>query len=108
MKRKIRDLSQKEVLSLAIAIERSNFLSLKAFSIFFEGRDDFDISFRFKELANEELEHEAILKRRYHEMFGDDPPETVDFEFDDEERKIVLNIFENINHEYFDKVQKVF
>ena len=108
MKRNLQDLTPQEVLSLAIGIERSNYHSLKAFSQFFEGRDDYDIAFRFRELANEELDHEAALKRRYHEMFGEEAPETVDFDFEDGEKTALLNPFAGQDRSYFDKARKIY
>jgi len=108
MKKNIQDLTEKEALSLAITVERSNYLSLKAFSQFFEGNDELEIALRFKELADEELEHEAILSRRYFELFGVESPEGVDFEFDDPEKKLLMNAFESTDIGYFDKAQKVY
>jgi len=108
MKKFIQELTQKEVLSLAISIERANYLSMKAFAQFFEGNDELDIAIRFRELADEELEHEAILTRRYFELFGEETPDTVDFEFDDLDRKTLKNEFEGMPPSYFDKAQKVF
>jgi hypothetical protein len=108
MMKKIQELTVKEVLSLAITIERSNYLSLITFSQFFEGNDELDIAFRFKELAYEVLEHEELLQRMHMDMFGVSTPEPFNFDLDDPEREILLNVFKDKNPDYFDKAQKVF
>jgi len=108
MKSKIQNLSPQEVLQLAISIERSNYLSLKTFSQFFEGQNELDIALRFTEMANEELEHEAILKRRYVEMFGEYQPEAVNVDLDGPERELMLNVFKGKDAAFFDRARKVY
>ena len=106
--KKIQELTVKEILSLGITLERSNYLSLVTFSQFFEGNDELDIAFRFKELAYEELEHEALLQRMYKDMFGVSTSAPLNFDFDDPERDILLSVFKGNHPDYFDKAQKVF
>lgn len=108
MKTKIQELSPKEVLSLAIFVERSNYHSLNAFAQFFEGNDEYEIAARFKELAQEELGHEKLLTRRYEELFGGGTPEPVDFQFGDGERDALLNVFRDKQNGFFDKARKVY
>ncbi len=106
--KKIQELTVKEILSLGIILERSNYLSLVTFSQFFEGNDELDIAFRFKELAYEELEHEAHLQRMYVDMFGVSTPDPLNFDFDDPEREILSSVFKGHHPDYFEKARKVF
>ena len=69
MKRPFENLSAQEVLSLAINVERANASRFRSFAAVFGGYDE-KVARRFAELAAEEDQHEAILRKRYETHFG--------------------------------------
>lgn len=69
MTRAFQELSPKEVLALAIHVERANSRRFRAFADVFRGFDE-DIASRFALLATEEDQHEAILVERFRKVFG--------------------------------------
>jgi rubrerythrin len=72
--RSFNSLSPREVLALAIQVERHNVGKFRAFAAAFRGYQD-AVADRFEELAAEEEGHEAMLRRRFEEQFGGDIPE---------------------------------
>ena len=71
--RAFESLSPREVLALAIQVERANTRRFQAFADVFRGYDE-AVTSRFEELAREEAEHEAILARRFRELFEGEIP----------------------------------
>jgi rubrerythrin len=71
--RAFESLTPREVLALAIHVERANTRRFQAFADVFRGYDG-AVASRFEELAREEAEHEAILTRRFRQRFGDEIP----------------------------------
>ncbi len=108
MTRKIHELTPQELLTLAISLERSNFLSLKAFSQYFEGRHELDTAFKFIELASEEIEHEALLLKKYEALYGTSPSLEVQVDLDEAEKKFHLEFMKDAKFDEFDRAQKVF
>ncbi len=68
MSRRIENLSAKEVLALAIHVERANTRRFRAFADVFAQYDEAAAA-RFEELAQEEAHHESLLKERYGSRF---------------------------------------
>lgn len=71
--RSFESLSPREVLALAIHVERANVGRFRAFAATFRGYDD-AVADRFEELAVEEEKHEAMLRRRFKDRFDDEIP----------------------------------
>jgi rubrerythrin len=71
--RSFKDLSPREVLALAIHVERANARKFRAFADAFRGHQD-TVADRFDELAVEEENHEATLRRTFEEQFDADIP----------------------------------
>jgi rubrerythrin len=71
--RAFESLSPREVLALAIQVERANTRRFQAFADVFRGYDA-AVTSRFEELAREETEHETILARRFRQRFGEEIP----------------------------------
>ncbi len=69
MKRSLSELSPREVLSLAINVEKANAERFQSFADAFRGYDE-EVADRFAELSQEEVEHEAMIRERYDERFG--------------------------------------
>jgi erythrin-vacuolar iron transport family protein len=82
MKRKLQDLSPKEMLALAISIEQSNQKALHNFAEMFEGYDD-EVSRNFEEMSVEETRHEEILQQKFRKMFKGPVPEITNFDIDE-------------------------
>ena len=82
MTRKIQDLSPKEVLALAVAIERSNAKALHNFAQMFEGYDK-KVSELFEEMSVEELSHEKILLQLFQDRFKEPVPVLDRFDVED-------------------------
>lgn len=68
MSRKINELSAQEVLALAIRIEQANGRRLRLFADDFESHDP-EVAKRFRELAQEEDEHEEWLTQKFKRRF---------------------------------------
>lgn len=71
--RSFESLTPREVLALAIHVERANTRRFVAFADVFRGYDG-AVASRFEELAREEAEHEVILTRRFRQRFGEEIP----------------------------------
>ncbi len=82
MKRKLQDLSPKEVLALAISIERSNQKALHNFSEMFDGYDD-EVSRNFEEMSQEESSHEELLQSKFQKLFKGPVPEVDNFDVEE-------------------------
>ena len=81
MARKIKDLTPREVLALAVRLEQANALRLRNFALAFQKQDP-GTSARFDQLAREEDLHEEWLQAKYRKMFGSavPPAENLDVE----------------------------
>lgn len=73
MTRALETLSAREVLGLAVHVERSNARRFRAFADIFRGYDD-EVAARFQELAREEEEHETRLVWRFRQSFDGEIP----------------------------------
>jgi rubrerythrin len=73
MARAFKDLSPKEVLALAVGVERANTERFRAFAGMFRGYDE-AVAERFEELAREEEEHERLLLEQFQRRFGQEMP----------------------------------
>jgi rubrerythrin len=69
MARPFESLSPREVLALAVHVERANARRFRAFAHVFHGFDE-AVMARFEELAGEEDEHEALLVNQFRSRFG--------------------------------------
>ena len=69
MARSFESLSPREVLALAVHVERANARRFRAFAHVFHGFDEAVVA-RFEELAREEDEHEALLVNQFRSRFG--------------------------------------
>ena len=69
MARSFESLSPREVLALAVHVERANAGRFRAFADAFHGFDEAVVA-RFEELAREEDEHEALLVNQFRSRFG--------------------------------------
>lgn len=69
MSRTLNSLSPKEVLAMAIHVERSNSRRFRAFAEVFQGYDP-EVATRFEELAAEEDRHEQLLDAQFQKTFG--------------------------------------
>jgi rubrerythrin len=69
MARSFESLSPREVLALAVHVERANARRFRAFANVFHGFDEAVVA-RFEELAEEEDEHEALLVNQFRSRFG--------------------------------------
>ena len=76
VKRSFSEFTVKEIIALAISIERSNIRRLKAFESVFKGYDD-NVARGLALLAKEEEKHEAILLSEFKKRF-DEPLPPVD------------------------------
>lgn len=72
MARAFRDLSPREVLSLAVEVERANARRFRAFADLFRGYDD-EAGRKFEELEREEKDHERMLAEEFRQEFGRAP-----------------------------------
>ncbi len=81
MKRRIEELSAKEILALAIQIEISNQSRMEAFASAFRGFSPTTAAM-FDELAVEEEEHKLILENKFRTRFGDEIPPMDEFEIE--------------------------
>lgn len=72
MNREFTDLSAREVLALAVSIERRNAERYRDWSMRFKTYN-LDISDLLAELASEEQSHQAYLTGYYHARYGNDP-----------------------------------
>ncbi len=106
MKRKLQELSAKEVLGLAISIENSNQKALLNYSGMFHGYDD-QVSKNFAELASEENLHRELLLKQYKKSYKGAPPKMDPF---DVEEVVEALDFDDSEHLIFDslKAKKVF
>ena len=68
MTRAIEALSPRELLALAVHVERANAARFRAFADVFRGYDS-KVAARFEELAAEEQQHEAMLTTRFAARF---------------------------------------
>jgi rubrerythrin len=83
MKKNIQELSPMEILALAIHIEKENQKAFISFSEMFEGYDE-DVVLKFKELSKEESLHEAVLSKKFTDLFGDAKiPEITEFDVEE-------------------------
>jgi rubrerythrin len=74
MTRPFESLSPKEVLALAIHVERANAERFRSFAYVFRQYDE-GVADRFEELAKEEEQHEAMLVERFRVRFGKEIPQ---------------------------------
>lgn len=74
MTRSFESLSSREVLALAIHVERANAERFRTFAYVFRQYDN-EVAARFEELALEEEGHEAILLQWFHARFGKEIPQ---------------------------------
>lgn len=101
MTKKIQNLSPKEVLGLAIAVEQSNGKALRNFAEMFEGYDS-EVSKLFREMSDEENKHEELLQQMFQRKFKEPVP-TVD-PFDIEE-VVEAYDFDDSEHLIFDSLR---
>lgn len=73
MSRAIESLTPREVLALAIEIERANTMRFATFANVFRGYDT-AVADHFEELAREEEDHEARLAQHFRDQFGNEIP----------------------------------
>jgi rubrerythrin len=106
MTRKIKDLSPKEVLALAIHVEQANGRRLRNFAHAFDGYDQV-VADKFNELAAEEDLHEKWLQEKYKKMFKDPLPDVREF---DVEEVVEAVEWDDSEHMIFDslKAENVF
>lgn len=69
MTRTLESLTVREVLALAISVERANAERFRSFSQVFEGYEP-GVAAKFRELAREEDDHERILMEKFEKRFG--------------------------------------
>ncbi len=74
MTRPFESLSSREVLALAIHVERANAERFRTFAYVFRKYDE-EVAARFEELALEEERHEEILLGWFHARFGKEIPQ---------------------------------
>jgi rubrerythrin len=91
----MKDLALKEVLALAVEVERSNARRFRAFASTFAGYDE-EVSRRFEELAEEEVAHEARLVEWYGKRFADPLPEIGEFDVEGVVESIDLDDAEHL------------
>lgn len=102
MTRAFGSLSTAEVLALAVHIERANADRFRAFADVFQGYDD-TVSARFEEQAREEEEHEALLRARFRDTFGENVPALHE---EDVEGVIESVDIDDAEHLIFDSLQQ--
>lgn len=101
MTRKISGLSSKEVLALAIHVERSNGRRLRRFADAFDGYDD-AVAKQFRDLAEEEDRHEAWLAEKFKMMFKGPVPAVGEF---DVEEVVEAVEWDDSEHQIFDSLK---
>ncbi len=106
MKRKLQDLTPREMLALAVSIEQSNQMALHNFSGMFQGYDEM-VSLNFEEMSLEENRHGQLLLQKYNKLFKEPLPEINAF---DVEEVVEALDFDDSEHLIFDslKAKKVY
>jgi rubrerythrin len=100
MTRKIQELSPKEVLALAIHVEQANGRRLTHFADAFDGYDN-EVAAKFRELAEEERQHEVWLTHKFQRRFKGPIPDVREF---DVEEVIEAVEWDDSEHQIFDSL----
>ena len=101
--RRFEELTPRQVMALAIDIERGNARRFRTFAEVFQGYDD-QVTARFIELADEEDSHERVLLQTFQQQFGDEVPAVAEDDVD-----VVIEAFDLVDAEQqiFDAMEPI-